>query len=160
VSGLVFRIDEREHVLRSVGDPPNGVVGVVDFFIGEPPADHPLDDGERFGVVVDPNVQAPPGAPTDGGVIVLGKFENATPISYDDALRACPDPRTANQLCSMIVECACTGFGIGAGRLDPDYCRAAAASIERLRETVIRSVHEGWGPGHRTDDDQPGGPDA
>jgi hypothetical protein len=143
MTGLLFRIDEAECVVRSVGDPPNGVVGVVDFYTGKPPEGHALIDEERFAFVVDPNVTAPPGTdPT----IVLGLFENATPISYEDAIRGCPDARTANMLCSMLVGSASVGFQLGAQRLDVEHTRAAAQAIERLRDTVIRSVSEGWGP--------------
>lgn len=128
MSGLVLRMDsDTEHVLRSVGDPPNGIISV------EKPVNPELP--VRF--VVDPHTQPstaplPPGTAramvgdTDDGTVPGG-----TPLTAAQAVEAAAD----DEACLALWVIACHAVTTYAQHSGPagefeDVMRAAAFGLE------------------------------
>lgn len=96
MSGLLFRASKSEKMLRSVGDPPNGVVGV-----------HTSSDK---GCYITVSAAAELIMPGGGAVAGIGSREardarearlKPTIISFEDAFAACADLEAAGALWSL-----------------------------------------------------------
>lgn len=112
---LKIRWSESESILRSTGDPPNGIVGFV-FLLGNEPTF--AVDRSR-----DP-------AKCDGGLIFLkrkSEANDASPISIDETIDACAGEEERRRLYELVVSSVVQAAAVWAPRGRMDVVARAAA---------------------------------
>lgn len=131
--GLLIRYDPVEHALRSVGDPPNGVIVLLCE-----------GDGGRAGFAVSPSYQGPPATPSDGieidKQIVADRPADATDIEEGDLFDACASGIEVGYL----IHCAAAGVvaaaqdnAIGAVPVRVEFLQAHVDFLLRIRTACM-----------------------
>ena len=105
MSGLLVRIDTHEKVLRSVGAPPNGIIGTA----------CPEDSTPTWVIDGHSTPPAPTGQP---GVVVHsqpiegGMPENVVPITADALVAACESHAEAHAVLALAIACMQVWLGV------------------------------------------------